>query len=86
MCLRDGFLGVLSFSVWSGVLIYLFILCDGVDLCLHIVRESGRRFHLLPLVGGQELCILSLPGSLSAGTGCFEDLVVGALVGQEVCG
>ena len=36
-----------------------------MDLCLHIVIVSGHRFHLLPLGGGQDLCILSHPQSLA---------------------
>ena len=57
----------LSFSFWSGVLIYLFMLFYQVDLCLLIVIVTGCRFHLPPLGGGedQELYLLSPPQTLS---------------------
>ena len=47
--------GHLSFSFWSGVLTYFFMLFDGVDLCWYIMVVSGHRFNLLPLrVAGAE--------------------------------
>ena len=55
--------GCLSFSFWSGELIYFFILFHSVDLCLCILIVSSCSFHLLPLGRSQELCILSLPWS-----------------------
>ena len=62
----------LSSSFWSGELIYFFILFHGVNLCFGIVIVCGQSFHLLPLGGGQELCILSLLWS----TACSQLLLL----------
>src|SRR3712207_8722779 len=40
--------GYLSLYFWSGHLIYLFILVDGVDFCFLMVLLSGHRCHVLP--------------------------------------
>ena len=39
----------LAFSFWCRVLIHLFILFNGLDLCHCILVVSAHRFHLLPL-------------------------------------
>ena len=61
--------GCLSFSFWSGVLIYLFILFDGVDLHLHTEIVSGHRFHLPPL-GGSTGAIYSEPTMIPSSCAC----------------
>ena len=50
--------GYLSFSFWSGVLIYFFILFDEVDFWHCVLVVFGCRFHLLPLCQGGRSCVL----------------------------
>ena len=79
----------LSFSFWSGVLIYFFILFVGVDFGLCIVVVFGHRFHVPPLEGraaamssepavtpGRGACLLE---ALLTGPICVCLLAAGAL-------
>ena len=50
--------GYLSFSFWSGDLMYFLILLNGVDFCLRMALLSGRCCHVPPLGEDQALCIL----------------------------
>ena len=50
--------GYLSYSFWSGDLVYFLVLLDGVDFCFHIVLFSGHCCHMPPLGEDQVLCIL----------------------------
>ena len=47
------------------MLINLFILFDGMDLCFRIVVVSDHRFHLPPLVGAEAVYseLTAIPGS-----------------------
>ena len=51
----------LSFSFWSGVLIHLFKLFDGMYFCCYIVVVSGRRIHLASLGGEARSCVFLSP-------------------------
>ena len=63
--------GYFSYSFWSGALIYLLMLHDGVDFCF-LMFLSGRSCHRLPQDGDQVLCILGLAGAGAPATDCFS--------------
>ena len=65
--------GYLSFSLWSGDLIYCLILLQGVALFFRILALFGCSYYLLPFVGPKSLQVKSqgLNPHWAGEGGCF---------------